>query len=375
MQINSYSLDKESKKIKNEILNNISKVIDHNKYINGPENSILERKLSTILKSKNCILTSSGTDALLISLIAIGIKEGDEIITSPFTFISTIEVILSMKAKPILIDIDPETYNIDINKINNYITKKTRAIIPVSLFGQPANLKLLKKNIKKNKGIKIIEDNAQSLMSKHHGEYSNYFTDISCTSFFPTKVLGCYGDGGAIFTDNKILSDKIKKIRSHGSINKKNYDVQGVSGRMDTLQSAIILTKLKYLRKNLSNRSKIATTYNKIIDKINSSSNKDLIKKPKILDFNQSVYAQYTIQIENRNKLKEFLKRHNISTAIYYDKIVSDYSYYKNKCRFKDLKNASKISKQVLSLPINDYQTSKETKYVCDVMYSFFKKN
>ena len=249
MQINNYSLDKESKKIKNEILNNISKVIDHNKYINGPENSILERKLSSILKSKNCILTSSGTDALLISLIAIGIKEGDEIITSPFTFISTIEVILSMKAKPILIDIDPETYNIDINKINNYITKKTRAIIPVSLFGQPANLKLLKKNIKKNKGIKIIEDNAQSLMSKHHGQYSNYFTDISCTSFFPTKVLGCYGDGGAIFTDNKILSDKIKKIRSHGSINKKNYDIQGVSGRMDTLQSAIILTKLKYLKK------------------------------------------------------------------------------------------------------------------------------
>ncbi len=375
MQINNYSLDKESKKIKNEILNNISKVIDHNKYINGPENSILERKLSSILKSKNCILTSSGTDALLISLIAIGIKEGDEIITSPFTFISTIEVILSMKAKPILIDIDPETYNIDINKINNYITKKTRAIIPVSLFGQPANLKLLKKNIKKNKGIKIIEDNAQSLMSKHHGQYSNYFTDISCTSFFPTKVLGCYGDGGAIFTDNKILSDKIKKIRSHGSINKKNYDIQGVSGRMDTLQSAIILTKLKYLKKNLSNRSKIATKYNKIIDKINSLSDKDLIKKPKILDFNQSVYAQYTIQTENRNKLKKFLKSHNISTAIYYDKIVSNYSYYKNKCRFKDLKNASKISKQVLSLPINDYQTSKETKYVCDVMYSFFEKN
>ena len=308
MKINSYSLDKESKKIKKEILNNISNVINHNQYINGPENSILEKKLSSIVKSKNCILVSSGTDALLISLIAMGVGEGDEVITSPFTFISTIEVILSIKAIPVLIDIDPDTFNIDIKKIYKNITNKTRAIIPVSLFGQPANLKELNKIIKKNKKIKIIEDNAQSLMSKHYGKYSNSFTEISCTSFFPTKILGCYGDGGAIFTDNNILAKKIKKIRSHGSINKKDYDIQGVSGRMDTLQSSILLAKLKYLKKNISHRLKIASIYDENIERINFLSNKNFIQKPFIYPFNESVYAQYTIRTNKRNILKEFLK-------------------------------------------------------------------
>ena len=211
-------------------------------------------------------------------------------------------------------------------------------------------------------------------MSKHYGEYSNYFTDVSCTSFFPTKILGCYGDGGAIFTNDRNLATKIKKIRSHGSINKKDFDIQGVSGRMDTLQSSILLTKFKYLKKNLSNRSRIAAIYDKNIDKINSILNNNLIQKPKILDFNKSVYSQYTIKTVHRDKLKKYFKEYNISTAVYYNKIVSEYSFYKKKCKFNNLKNASTTSKQVLSLPINDYQSLKETKYICDVMFSFFKK-
>lgn len=372
--ISNYALDKETKKIKNEVINNISKVLGHNTYINGPENLELERKLGKIVKAKYCVAVSSGTDALLVSLIGLGLSEGDEVITSPFTFVSTIEVILSLKAKPILVDIDRDTFNIDVKKACKAVTKKTKAIIPVSLFGQSANLKELN-NIKKNfKNISIIEDNAQSLMSKHYGKYSNQYVDISCTSFFPTKILGCFGDGGAIFLNNKKLADKLRAIRSHGSINKKDYKILGVSGRMDTIQSSIILTKLKYLNKSISNRVRIARIYDQIIDKINFESNEKLIFKPHISRFNKSVYSQYTIKTEYRNALKKYLYKHNISSLIYYEKLVNSYTLYKSKCYCKDVTVANKTTKEVLSIPINGYQTTEETNYISEIIYSFFKQ-
>ena len=372
--ISNYALDKEAKKIKKEVIRNISKVLDHNTYINGPENLQLEKKLGKIVNSKNCIIVSSGTDALLISLIGIGLSEGDEVITTPFTFVSTIEVILSLKAKPILVDIDRDTFNIDVKNVLKVITKKTKAIIPVSLFGQTSDLKQLKKIKKKFKNISIIEDNAQSLMSKHYGKYSNQYVDISCTSFFPTKILGCFGDGGAIFLNNKNLADKFRAIRSHGSVNKKDYKILGLSGRMDTIQSSIILTKLKYLNKNISNRLRIAKIYDKIIDKINFESKKVLISKPFISNFNKSVFSQYTIKTKYRNALKKYLYKHNISSSIYYEKLVTNYKFYKTKCYHKDLNIAVQTTKEVLSIPINGYQTIKETNYISKIIYSFFEK-
>ena len=371
--ISNYGLDREAKKIKNEVITNISKVLDHNAYINGPENLELERKLGQILNAKYCVAVSSGTDALLISLIGIGLNEGDEVITTPFTFVSTIEVILSLKAKPILVDIDRDTFNIDAENVRKAITNKTKAIIPVSLFGQSANLKELKKIKKKFKNIKIIEDNAQSLMSKHYGKFSNQYVDISCTSFFPTKILGCFGDGGAIFLNNKKLAEKFKAIKSHGSINKKDYKIVGVSGRMDTIQSSIILTKLKYLNVSISNRLKIAKKYDLIIDKINFEAKKILISKPLISSFNKSVFSQYTIKTKHRNALKKYLHKHNISSSIYYEKLVNSYGFYKSKCHQKNLTIANQTIKQVLSIPINGYQTIKETNYICKTIYSFFK--
>ncbi len=372
--ISSYALEKQSKKIKKYIMKGISNVVDHNNFINGPENKQLEDKLKKILNVKNCILVSSGTDALLISLMACGLKEGDEVITTPFTFISTVEVILSLNAVPVLIDIDSQTFNLDVSKIEKAITKKTKIIIPVSLFGQTSNLKEINKIKKKYKNIKIIEDNAQSLMAKHHDNYSHKYSDISCTSFFPTKIFGCYGDGGAILLNNKKLATKIRKISNHGSSNKKNYSLIGVSGRMDTIQSAILLTKLKYLKTEISQRIKIANIYDNFFDKINKDLKKNLILKPTILDINKCVYSQYTIKTKFRNQLKKFLLTKKISTIIYYEKLVTDSYFYKKKCIYKNINQAKKIKKQVLSLPINGYQTVEETNHICNQISLFFKK-
>ena len=371
--ISSYSLDRQSKLLKKDIIKKISKVIDHNQFINGPENKILENRLKKLLNVENCVLVSSGTDALLISLMAIGLKEGDEVITTPFTFISTIEVILSLKAVPVLVDIDSQTFNIDATKIEKVITNRTKVIMPVSLFGQTANLREIKKITRNYKKIKIVEDNAQSLLSKHNDKYSHNYCDISCTSFFPTKIFGCYGDGGAILLKNKRLALKIRKISNHGSINKKTYDLIGLSGRMDTMQSSILLAKLNFLKKEITQRIKIAKFYDIFFDKLNSDFNKKLILKPEILRTNKSIYSQYTIKTKYRDKIKKFLYDNKISSLIYYENLVIDSSYYKKKCNFQNITNAKKIKKSVLSLPINGYQNLKETKYICDKILLFFK--
>ena len=208
-------------------------VLKHGKYIMGPEIFQLEKKLSKFVNSKHCISVSSGTDALLISLMALNINKGDEVITSPFSYFATSEVILILGAKPIYVDIDPLTFNIDVNKIENKITKKTKAIIPVSIFGQCAELSKLEKLAKKYK-VPIIEDAAQSFGAKHNKKYSCNFGEIGCTSFFPSKPLGCYGDGGACFTNSSKLAKKIKKLRIHGQNKVNNHSLIGLNARLDT---------------------------------------------------------------------------------------------------------------------------------------------
>ena len=290
-------LNIQQEKIYNNLNKSIRRVFKHGKYIMGPEIDRLEKKLSSYVNSKYCITVSSGTDALLISLMALNISKGDEVITSPFSYFATSEVILMLGAKPIYVDIDLLTYNIDVNKIENKITNKTKAIIPVSIFGQCADLTNLEKISKKYK-IPIIEDAAQSFGAIHNNRRSCNFGDIGCTSFFPSKPLGCYGDGGACFTNNISLANKIKKLRIHGQFKTNQHDLAGLNARLDSIQAAILIEKFKIFSKEVKLREKVAKNYNKLI-----SQNCKNIKIPEILKNNKSVYAQYTIRVKNRKEI------------------------------------------------------------------------
>lgn len=329
--------------LKKKILKNITKVLDNNNYILGKEVYSLEEKLKKFTGSKYCISVANGTDALLISLMSMGIKKNDEIITTPFSWISTSEVIKFLGAKPIYVDIGDD-FLINTNQILNKITKKTKVIMPVSLFGQMANLNSINK-IAKNNNIFVIEDGAQSFGAKHHNKYSCSMTDVGCTSFFPTKPLGCFGDGGACFTNKKFLAEKIFSLRNHGKNHKKNFKHVGLNSRLDTIQAAILHAKLEYFKDEISNRQKIAKNYDKLIKELDVDITTPIINKDNI-----SVYAQYTIISNRRNKIANLFKEKKIPFAIYYDKLIPENIAYKE--NYNNLKNANKLKKNVISLPL-----------------------
>ncbi|MDC2992741.1 DegT/DnrJ/EryC1/StrS family aminotransferase, partial [Pelagibacteraceae bacterium] len=248
------NLDKQFIKNKKKISSNIKRVISKGNFILGEEVAQLENKLSKYVNSNYCITTSNGTDALLMSLIALDIKPGDEVITSPFSFISAAEVINNIGAKPVFVDVDYDTFNINYKLIEKKITTRTKAIIPVNLFGQCADYDQINFFGKKY-NLKIIEDAAQSFGAKYNNKMSCSLADISCTSFFPSKPLGCYGDGGACFTKSKKIYDKLKSIRSHGSLKKYTYSIRGINGRLDTIQAAVLLAKLKHFDAEIKSRN------------------------------------------------------------------------------------------------------------------------
>ena len=349
-------LNNRNKNLKKKILSKIDTIIKSGKFILGPEVYELENKLKRIVKSKYCISTGSGTDALLIALMASGIKKGDEVISSPFTFVSTIEVIRLLGAIPVFVDIDIKTFNIDEKLIQKKITKKTKAIIAVSLFGQPANFSQINK-IAKKKNITVIEDGAQSFGSTHKTKKSCNLSSIGCTSFFPTKTLGGFGDGGACFTNDNKLAKKIFQIRSHGQFKKYNYKLLGINGRLDTIQAGIIIEKLKLFKKELELRNKVAKNYDKLIFKF-----KNKINIPYIDPLNKSAYAQYSILLKNREKtIKNFIKR-KIPYAIYYPKPIYFYEPYR---RFKDeCPVTEKVCKEIISIPMHPYLKESEQKRV-----------
>jgi len=341
-------LSRQQNKIYSNIQKSISRVLKHGKYIMGPEISELENKLSSFVNSKYCITVSSGTDALLISLMALNIKKDDEIITSPFSYFATSEIILMLGAKPIYVDIDQSTLNIDVTQVENKISKKTKAIMPVSIFGQCAELSKLEKIAKKHK-IYLIEDAAQSFGATHNGKKSCNFGDIGCTSFFPSKPLGCYGDGGACFTNNLLLAKRIKKLRIHGQYKSNHHSLIGTNARLDTIQAAILLEKFKLFEKEIKLRKKIANNYNKLI--LENCSN---IKIPHILNNNESVYAQYTVLVKNRSKVISNFKKNNIPYSIYYPLPAYKQKIFLNKDSTR-LKNVEKITKEVFSIPMHPY--------------------
>lgn len=333
-------------RIKEAIDTNIQKVLSHGQYIMGPEVFELEDSLADYVGVKHCIGVSSGTDALLIAMMALGIKPGDEVITTPFTFIATGEMIALLGAKPVFVDIDPRTYNIDPAKIEAAITKKTGAIMPVSLYGQCADFDPINA-IAEQYGIPVIEDAAQSFGATYKGKKSCALSTIGCTSFFPSKPLGAYGDGGACFTDDDNIAKLMKEIRVHGQDRRYHHAQLGINGRLDTLQAAILLAKFSIFPEEVELRQQIGVRYSKLLSNIKG------IKPPYIESFNTSIYGQYTIQTNKRAELQAHLKELKIPTAVHYPVPLDKQPALSEKninCMV-----STHASSRVMSLPMHPY--------------------
>ncbi|STX28943.1 polysaccharide biosynthesis protein [Legionella beliardensis] len=353
-------LKKQYKLIETDILNSIQNVLNHGQYVMGPEITILEKKLADFIGVKHAVVNASGTDALFMSLLALDVGPGDEVITSPFSFFATAEVIALCQAKPVFVDIDPLTYNIDSNKIEAAITKKTKAIMPVSLYGQCANMAAINAIANKYQ-IPVIEDGAQSFGATHFGHYSCALSTIGCTSFFPSKPLGGYGDSGACFTDSDELAIKLREIRNHGQDVRYHHKRIGLNGRMDTIQAAILIEKMKLFAHEIELRNSVATQYNTLLA--------DVVNIPCILPNNKSVYAQYTIEVPHRDEFQVQLQQLGIPTAIHYpiamhqQEALAHLGY-----KIGDFPHAEQASKHVISLPMHPYLSINEQQTIVNAL-------
>ena len=359
MKINFIDLTAQQERIRNKIDANIKKVLDHGQYIMGPEVSELEEKLADFVGVKYCIAVSSGTDALLIAMMALDIGPGDEVITTAFSFIATAEMIMLLGAKPVFVDIDESTFNIDPAKIEEAITDKTKAIMPVSLYGQCADLDTINKIAYKHK-LPVIEDGAQSFGATQNGKKSCGITTIGCTSFFPSKPLGGYGDSGACFTNDDLLAKAIQEIRVHGQDGRYHHIRIGINGRMDTIQAAILLTKLEIFPEEVKLRQAIGKRYTSLFINILD------IKPPYIADNNTSVYAQYTIKADNRSVIKQRLMSTDIPTAIHYPLPLDQQPVI----NLNNTNNhvAKFVSERVLSIPMHAYMIEEQQEYIVDMI-------
>ena len=342
---------------KTEIDEAIHSVLDKSNYIMGEEVTQLENSLEAFTGAKHAITCSSGTDALLLAMMALDIKPGDEIITTPFTFIATAETIAFLGAIPVFVDIDEKTYNIDPSKIEEKITDKTKAIMPVSLYGQPADMEAIQ-TISDKHNLKIIIDGAQSFGSTYKNKTDSSLGDISTTSFFPAKPLGCFGDGGAVFTNDDALATKIKSLRVHGQSKRYHHQYIGMGGRMDTLQCAIVNVKLKYYAKDLALRQEIASKYTTALE------NKELIV-PFVNSHTTSAFAQYSVRVQNRDKVQAKLKEQGIPTAVHYPMplhLQECFAYLNHKKG--DFSICEQVSDEIMSLPMNPYLSDEEIEYI-----------
>jgi len=344
MSIPFIDLKVQYKALQPQIQERINCVLEHGQYIMGPEVKELEDKLQAYTGAKYCITVASGTEALLISLMALGIQPGDEIITTPFTFVATAEVIVLLGAKPVFIDIEPDTCNIDATKIEAKITSKTKAIIPVSLYGQVADMDEINALAEKH-NLPVIEDAAQSFGAEYKGQKSCNLSTVGCTSFFPSKPLGCYGDGGAIFTNDEEIAGACREIRVHGQSHRYVHTRVGVGGRMDTLQCAVVLAKLERFDWEVEQRQLIGQRYNELL----AAGGIDLVS---LRPNRTSVYAQYTIFVSDRDSVQKRLGDAGIPTAVHYPIPLNEQLAYKHLCCPDCTPIAQQITKQVMSLPM-----------------------
>lgn len=332
--------------LRESINGRIQRVLDHGQYIMGPEVRELEERLEAYTGAKHCITVASGTEALLISLMALGLKPGDEVITTPFTFVATAEVIALLGATPVFIDIQPDTCNIDASLIETAITPKTKAIMPVSLYGQPADMDEINAIATRNGSIPVIEDAAQSFGATYKGQKSCNLSTIGCTSFFPSKPLGCYGDGGAIFSNDDVIAQACREIRVHGQSKRYWHTRAGVGGRMDTLQCAIVLAKLERFDWEVQQRLEIGQKYNSLMD------GQCIQRIQQRLD-RTSVFAQYTVLLDNREQAQGALNEAGIPTAVHYPVPLNQQPAYKPTCCGLTMPVSDEIAKRVMSLPMS----------------------
>ncbi len=327
---------------------NIHRVLRHGQYIMGPEIKQLEERLAAYVGVKHCITASSGTDTLLIAMMALGIGTGDEVITTPFTFVATGEMIVLLGAKPVFVDIDPKTYNIDPAKIAAAITPNTKAIMPVSLYGQCADMDAINAIANKH-GLPVIEDAAQSFGATYKGRKSCALSTIGSTSFFPSKPLGGYGDGGALFTDDDALAKAMREIRVHGQDRRYHHPRIGINGRFDTLQAAVVLAKMDRFDWEVAQRQKVGAGYTAML-----SSSCPSVTPPHIEPHNTSVYAQYSILVEDRDVVAKRLNENGIPTAVHYPVPLHRQPAYRQSSRCSGTLSVTEhISQRVISLPFH----------------------
>lgn len=348
--------------IREDLEKRITAVLDHGRYIMGPEVAELEQQLADYVGVKHCIGSASGTDTLLIALMALGIEAGDEVITVPYTWISTAEMIALIGAKPVFIDIDEKTWNMDASQLEAAITDKTKAIMPVGIYGQTADMTAINAIAEKH-GLPVIEDAAQSFGSTHNGVKSCALSTIGSTSFFPSKPLGCYGDGGALFTNDDELADRMRQIRVHGQKKKHHHPVIGINGRLDTIQAAVVLSKLPLFDDEIEKRQKVAEAYGEAISK--SAAVADGLQLPGVGEGNTSVWAQYTMLSPDRDSLREKLSAAGIPSVSYYAvplhlQPVFEYLGHKE----GDFPVSERVASQGISLPMNPYLSEEEVAQV-----------
>ena len=358
MKIPFIDLQAQYQKYKPEIDEAVQNVLNSSQYIMGPQIKKLEDELASYTGTKHAIACSSGTDALLIALMAMDIKSGDEVITTPFTFISTTEVLSLLGAVPVFVDIERDTFNIDAEKIQEKITDRTKAIIPVSLYGQVADMDKINSIAAKHNLI-VIEDGAQSFGATYKGKKSCNLSDFGCTSFFPSKPLGCYGDGGALFTNDDTLAAKSRMILAHGSKVRYQHEVVGINGRLDAIQAAILNVKLKYFAEEVKKREEIGASYLELLKY-------KKLSLPIVRKNRTSVFAQFTVRSTQREKLIAELNANGIPTAIYYPQPLHLQKCYESLgYKVGDFPIAEKAAKEVFSLPMSPFLKQEDIVFIC----------
>jgi len=355
-------LQRQYQEYKSEIDGAITEVLDSTQFILGPKVVELEERLAEFVGVRHCVSCSSGTDALLLSLMAFGVGPGDEVVTTPFTFIATAETIAFLGAKPVFVDISPSTYNMDPDLIEEKITSSTKGIVAVSLYGQCPDMNKIN-GIASRHGLFVIEDGAQSFGATYRGRRSCSISDIGITSFFPAKPLGCYGDGGAAFTDRQDLADKLKALRNHGQFERYRHEYIGINGRLDALQAAVLLAKLPHFEAEVRRRQEAADYYSEHL--------REVAVVPHVEPDNTSVFAQYTIQVEDRDALTTYLAGRSIPSAIHYpiplhlQKCFSYLNYKKG-----DFPVSERVSERVISLPLHPFLLREEQDLVIGMVLS-----
>ncbi len=357
MKINFIDLQAQYQEYQSEIDSEVLEVFAHAQFIGGDKLNKLENSLATYTGAKHAIGCSSGTDALLLSLMALDIGAGDEVVTTPFTFIATAEVITLLGAKAVFVDIEEDSYNIDPTKIEAAITDRTKAIMPVSLYGQCADMDAINE-IAKKYSLPVIEDACQSFGATYKGKKSCNLSTIGCTSFFPSKPLGAYGDGGAIFTNDEEIATKIRMLLNHGQNERYKHKYIGINGRLDAVQAAVLNVKLKHFDKEVKARDEIGSRYNDLLE------DADVIT-PKISENNTSVFAQYSMRVKDREAMVAKLSEKDIPTAVHYpvplhlQEVFAPLGYKEG-----DFPMSEEVATQIMSLPMSPYLTEAQQDFI-----------